>query len=393
MNLFQNPERAPLPTPRATNNQPKTQTAQQPAIKSSPLPARSASGRGAGGEVALLVALLLIALLTGCAHETTTTTVHSNGSWTRKSVYSLAESEAGKGTKKLNLKDVFTPPAAPGWKVEQKITGDDPKQTVITAVKEVGPGETVTGDLTVKSPGKKGQAEVRVVNSATVRPAGPSRWVYTETFHWTGPKPIVTKEMEPLVRPSVKKALPAGFATDANARALGLRMEQALWKTLFSPPEPLMLDFYANLLPIPGVSDPDERSVMLVRRLGPGIETALFETFGNRMSRELRHQTAIKLARQINDDTGEASGKGAKMGGTAGKSPGADQATESFGGMYPAAVSVAVKMPGRVVETNGLKDDLTGEIYWTLFPQAALEHDVTLRAVFDAKGIEQATRH
>src|SRR5205823_1049612 len=115
------------------------------------------------------------------------------------------------------------------------------------------------------------------------------------------------------------------------------------------------------------------------------------DSFGVRMSREQRHQTAIRLARQIATDTSAESGKSEKMGGTAGKTPGTDQMTESFGGMTPAAITLVVKMPGRVVETNGIVDDLTGEVYWTLYPQAALERDVTLRAVFESKPREQAS--
>jgi hypothetical protein len=336
--------------------------------------------------------LAIGALLTGCAHETTTTTVHANGSWTRKSVFSIAEGDEAKGGKKLALKDVFVIPSGPGWKVEQKKSDSEPKLAVVTATKEVAAAESIVGDMTVKSAPKTGQATTRVVNSATVRSAGPGRWVYTETFHWAGVKPAVTKDMEPLVRPSVKKALPAAFATDTNARLLGVRLEHTLWTTLFSPPEPLLLDFYDNVLPIPTLSDPDERTRVMIRRLGPGIETALQQTFGARMSRELRHQTAIKLARQITEDTGLQAGKGNKMGGSAGNTPGTDNVTESFGGLYPVAITLVVKMPGRVVETNGIADDLTGEVYWTLYPQAALDQDVTLRAVFDTKGSEQALR-
>lgn len=350
------------------------------------------------GKVARISGLLLCALgvlLAGCAHETATTTVRSDGSWTRKAIYTIAKSdEKGPGApKQLNLRDLFTPPEGKGWKVVQSKTGDKPPQITLTAVKEVALAETITGDLTVKAATAKGQQPVRVANTAVVRPAGPGRWRYTETFHWLGAKPNIAKEMAPLVRQSIKKSLPQGFATDANARVLSLHIERTLWKTLFSPPEPLLLDFYDNLLPITGFSDPDERVSVLTRRLGPGLETALQETFGARMPAPQRHQTAMRLARQITDDTGAQAGKGDKMGGSAGKGPGTDAATESFGGMYPVAITLAVKMPGRIAETNGLIDELAGEVYWTLYPQAALEQDITLYAVFEApRNLQARTR-
>lgn len=349
----------------------------------------------AGPRIARTAALLcaFCTLLAGCAHETATTTVRPNGSWTRKAVYTISEADKTMGlkpAKQLVLRDIFTPPAGQGWKVVQTKTGDKPPQIVVTAVKEVGLAETITGDLTVKNVATKRQPPCRVVNTASVRPAGPGRWRYTETFHWAGARPNIAKDIKPLVGSSLKKTLPSSLATDANVRALSLRLERTLWNTLFSPPEPLLLDFYNNLVPIPGLSDPDERQSLLTRRLGPGIETALLETFGARMPQPQRHETALRLTHRITEETGAQAGKGDKMGGSAGKSPGTDSATESFGGMYPVAITLVVSVPGRVVETNGLVDDLAGEVYWTLYPQAALDRDVTLSAVFEARGNQQA---
>ena len=345
-----------------------------------------------GGARILALVCAIGTLLAGCARETATTTVHANGSWTRKAVYTISESDGAKGpnaAKQLGLRDLFTPPAGQGWKVVQSKTGDKPPQLVVTAVKEVGPAETISGDLTVKSGAAKGQLPSRVVNTAAVRPVR-GGWRYTETFHWIGVRPNVEKDMAPLVGPSVKMALPPALATDANARALSVRLERTLWRTLFSPPEPLLLDFYDNLVPITGLSDPDERQSILTRRLGPGIETALLETFGAGMPAQQRHRTAIRLARQITEISGAQAGKADVKGGSAGKPPGTDSAIEYFGGMVPVAITLVVKMPGRVIETNGLVDELAGEVYWTLYPQSALDQDITLRAVFEARGNQQA---
>jgi hypothetical protein len=364
--------------PEAPGAPPSTATDHTcPPRRGTRIAARRAAGAAAFGALA--------AALAGCAHETATTTVRANGGWTRKAVFTIAQSDNDKATKKLALRDVFTPPSGAGWKVEQKTTGEKPPQITVTAIKQALPGETITGDLTVKSAAAKGSLPARVVNEATVRSAGPGRWLYTETFRWTGSRPAIGKDMAPLLGQSLKSALPAPFATDASVRELGPRLQRALWTTLFSPPEPLLLDFYDNLLPVPILSDPDERTGVMIRRLGPGIDAALLQTFGARMTPEQRHETAINIATRIASYTGEQAGTGSKMGGTAGSSPGTDSASESFGGMVPVAITLVVKMPGRVVETNGVVDDITGEVYWTLYPQAALDHDVTLRAVFDTK--------
>ncbi len=39
-----------------------------------------------------------------------------------------------------------------------------------------------------------------------------------------------------------------------------------------------------------------------------------------------------------------------------------------------------VKMPGRVVSSNGEVDDLSGEVYWALFPEAASLKNLVLTA-------------
>ncbi len=338
--------------------------------------------------------LVALALLTvGCARESTTSSIHPDGTWTRRSVYSIAADDDSRQSagqfslgKPLALRDVFTPPSGSGWMIEEKKTGEKPVQLAVTATKEIGATETVIGDLTVKAAETKGRPRAMVVNTALVRSVGPDRWRYSETFHWSGPVPTIGGEMEPYIRKSIRKDLPRAVNTDSIARLLGRSLEHDLWAVLFSPPEPLMLDFYANLLPIPGFSNPDERAELMTRRLGPVIESALKRTLGRRMSPEKSHQTAIKIARRITEDTAAQAGNADKLGGTVGTSPGMDSATESFGGMYPVAITVSVRAPGRVIESNGIVDPLTGDVYWTLYPQAALVHDVVLRATFEHAG-------
>jgi hypothetical protein len=42
-----------------------------------------------------------------------------------------------------------------------------------------------------------------------------------------------------------------------------------------------------------------------------------------------------------------------------------------------------VKAPGRVVSSNGEVDELTGEVFWGLFSEAAAFKDVVLTAVVE----------
>jgi hypothetical protein len=41
-----------------------------------------------------------------------------------------------------------------------------------------------------------------------------------------------------------------------------------------------------------------------------------------------------------------------------------------------------VTVPGRVIETNGEADPLTGEVFWALYPEAAALGEVKLRVVY-----------
>ncbi|HLJ55571.1 MAG TPA: hypothetical protein VKT77_11080 [Chthonomonadaceae bacterium] len=334
----------------------------------------------------------LASLLAGCARESATTTIHPGGGWTRKASYSISLPEDPKNPKKQpGLRDLFTPPSGSAWKIVGTESKDKPAQATVTAEREVPVGASVIGDLTVKAPAVNGKAAARVVNTCTVSPAGPGRWRYTETFRWTGTRPSIAHDISPLLPRTIQQALPAGFTSAADVRRCTARVQERLWQDLFAPPEPLLLEFYDNVLPLPGLSDPDERQSLLIRRLGPRIERAVGEAFGARMTAGRRHQTALAIARMIGDWTAQNAGSGAKMGGAAGKSAGADRASETFAGIMPIAITLSVKMPGRVVETNGIVDPLAGDVYWTLYPQAAATQGVVLHATFETRP-QQAAR-
>jgi hypothetical protein len=45
-----------------------------------------------------------------------------------------------------------------------------------------------------------------------------------------------------------------------------------------------------------------------------------------------------------------------------------------------------VKTPGHIVSSNGEVDDVTGEIFWALFSDAASLKDIVLNAVVETEG-------
>jgi hypothetical protein len=48
-----------------------------------------------------------------------------------------------------------------------------------------------------------------------------------------------------------------------------------------------------------------------------------------------------------------------------------------------AALTFSVKLPGKIVSTNGERDDFAHEVYWSVYPQAAALGDVEMTAVCD----------
>jgi hypothetical protein len=56
-------------------------------------------------------------------------------------------------------------------------------------------------------------------------------------------------------------------------------------------------------------------------------------------------------------------------------------ASKGGGGLTP--LMFIVKSPGKVISSNGEVDELTGEVYWALFPPAASLKPVVLTAVVE----------
>ena len=48
-----------------------------------------------------------------------------------------------------------------------------------------------------------------------------------------------------------------------------------------------------------------------------------------------------------------------------------------------AGIFISVRLPGRVVETNGIADSFAGDISWSFYPEAAAFGDLTLTATCD----------
>lgn len=320
-------------------------------------------------------ALLAVAALftTGCSRSVITTTVKPDGSFSRKIVFhgtSIGDKGLGGGGGGApggmggELRDTFEMPAGGPWKTKREKTDSE---EVYTAERDLTPGMTQKQDIAIKS-GDKGKPGVFVVNEATVRNIGPGKWEYHETLHWNGKAPDMMDAVDPSEIKAIKAGLPAALATDTLAKQLAAAVNRELWHVMFGPGDPL-ISRWTQLMMQPELV---ERQMM--SRMSPGIDKALIAQLGDKMSPEDRRacvrQIVGGMVGELNSKTGADP---TKLGGD----------KPDFGNAALAALTFSVKLPGKIVSTNGERDDYTGEVYWAVYPQAAALGDVEMTAVCD----------
>lgn len=322
-------------------------------------------------------------------------TLGKNGTWTRRAVYIVTnldpEGGAGAGAAKaLDVSDSFVLPSGEGWKLSTEKTKDEKrviaertlpldqavendivvKETPKSAMPGQEPDAKKDGAVLVHADGPPKQGKPLTSNSVSVRQVSPGRYEYTETLHWTGEKPANMHKLDEKGAALVKSTLPPALATDENVTMVAAAFSKELDLALIGPPTPLI-----HRLPML-MSAPDTFARLLSRRVGPGLMASLKERFGDRMTAEQRLALTGRLIQGITDEI---------------KSSGPDQASgppsgESQKNSSGASIFVSVKLPGRVVATNGTVDNFSREITWSFYPEAAAFGDIKLTATCDAAG-------
>jgi hypothetical protein len=299
--------------------------------------------------------LVAVALLSGCARSRITTDIKANGSWAR--TVSLTGQEKKKEEMQMTpaLEDIFLIPSGPGWKShEEKKSGD---RTIILE-RVMAAGATLKGDLSLKDDEK---GKLKLVNEVTVTRAGPRRFEYRETLHWSGEPPKnIGANIKPEDIAEIKASLPKALATDENARSLAEKTAVLAIPLLFGPGDPLLAM---------GLMHPDLAERRASQRIGALLLKALEEQFGDKLQPDQRRAVARKLIEKT-----FSSAKPSQPDPSAGPPSG-----KNSSGMTP--LMFVVKAPGKVVSTNGEVDELTGEVYWALYPEAASLKDVVLTMV------------
>jgi len=290
-----------------------------------------------------------LALLTGCARARVTTEIRNGGAWTRTVALTGQQKKDMGGS----IEESFLLPSGEDWK--SRTEKKDSDQTT-TFEKTFAAGAQLKGDLSVK----EGDSPM-LVNEVSVTRIAPRRFEYRETLRWTGPPPTgMNLGGEDLT--DLKTALPKALATDENARGITEKMAVLIMPMLFGPGDPLLAI---------GVLHPDLAGRKASQRIGSLLLKALEEQFGDKMTLAERRVVALKM---IERSLAQAKPKA--------PDPAAGPPSEKGrAGLTP--LMFIVKSPGKIISSNGEVDELTGEVYWALFPPAASLKPVVLTAVVE----------
>jgi len=302
-------------------------------------------------SIALSSTILAVTLLSGCARSRITTEIKPDGSWLRTTTFTGQAKKEGMQLGST-IEDTFITPSGNAWKSHDDKKGED---HTLTFERLVAAGESLNGDLSIKGDGPE---KVKLVNEVRVTRAGPRRFEYRETLRWKGSPPNLAS-VKPENIEQIKAALPKPLATDANARALAQKAGTLFIPLIFGPGEPLLAI---------GLIHPDLAERRASQRIGSLMLTALQEQFGDKLTLAERRRVAQSLIANTFSTK---------------PSPPDPSNTSSGNKDSLTPLMFIVKTPGRIISSNGEVDELTGEVYWALFPEAASLKDVVLTAIVE----------
>lgn len=308
----------------------------------------------------VLSALLATLLLSACARVRVTTEIKPDGSWTRNLVVVGTAKQEGQAQLTPNIEEVVVIPSGAPWKSHEETQNN---QRVITLDRSVSAGASLTGDVSIKA---DNSGKLNLVNEATVTRLGPHRFEYRETLHWKGDRANILGKLKPEDLVKIKSSLPQPLATDANAKALADRTAELSIPLLFGPGDPLLTM---------GLLHPDLAERRASQRIGALLLTALEQQFGDKLTPAQRRE----IARRIIQETFSSANVTTKI------SPDAAPGMASNNNSSLVPLMFIVKTPGRIVSSNGEVDELTGEVFWGLFSEAAAFKDLTLTAVLEVE--------
>jgi hypothetical protein len=287
-------------------------------------------------------------LLCGCARVATTTTLRADGSATRHVVYSAAKS--GMEKKLPRVEDFFKIPEG-----VSSTRSEDKSALHITTTRELTAGSGPLQDVTLTTDKGKPVATSTVLVSRRLD----GTIEYMETIHSIAPEASLDKFNAPPLRAKIKALLPEEYrkteVIDAVTRGVAVNIVHAV----AGPPDPLLFELILS----PDAAKRKITSAMLSDNL------ELFRTQMPNLTEAQARAMAADLSMFLaGDGLDEIDFNGPQQ-----------TQNDDPSGLTPLFFEVA--FPGKVVETNGIVDPLTGRVYWSMLPMAADLGDVKLRLV------------
>jgi hypothetical protein len=242
------------------------------------------------------------------------------------------------------------------------VKGKNKGSNTITLERDVAAGAPPLQDIVAKS--QTGKPLMTSSVSVAKLPSGDIQ--YDEDLKWVGPAQKFDQMSDVnRLRVEIKSALPERFRTSTPVidRAVQAAVSSGV-HAVMGPPYPILFDLMGN---------PDAAMFR--------IRSAISATLGSELARALPELTqaeldatqktiAAKMDFSKMSDSGQPSGMAEKMGaGAAG-----DSDVNELSAMF-----FEVSFPGRVVETNGLFDPVTGHVYWSLYPLSTAFGNVDLK--------------
>lgn len=306
-------------------------------------------------QLSILTGLTATFLLTGCMRTNTETVIADDGAWNRTVKFTIQKEDMmGKPSK---FDDVVFLPSGADWKTSQ---ATEKENLVFTATRAAKLGETLTDDLRLKEKGK-----AILSNTVTVRDLGNGRYEYLETIRYTGEAKPKVSDSRAEVRRAVRDSLGSVTASDAQLDDIMQGAMLDLWRIVFGPTKPLLPTLAMH---------PDLGERELRRRFGQTMESQFERVLGDKMDKPARLATVRKMVSLLDSEKIMGSPKE-----QAPSEPGED------GGAGLISMTTIVKLPGRIVESNGEIDEVANEVFWAFYSESTYVGELTLRAVCEVK--------
>jgi hypothetical protein len=200
-------------------------------------------------------------------------------------------------------------------------------------------------------------------NTVTVREIEPGKWEYKEVIRWNGPPMRDSDFSDKDAAEKLRKVMPPALQNDPGVARVTTNVQREIFSLIFGPGEPLLAQtlFHTELA-----------EYRLVSRITNALDKALVAEFGTRLT-EADRKTI--LAALVEDAANGVTDKTKKppVGEKEGSSP--------MGNEMPIAMLFRVKMPGKVISTNGQYIPETGEVIWPMYSMAPAFGEVTLTAI------------